>query len=325
MAPAGAVGRMFYFASGGARVMYTFHLQPLDPAVLGPGAEGRSIVTSPYGYGGPMVEMRGDSVGRVDYVVREWDAAWSAWARDNRVVSEFVREDLHHERLLPSLGGSRLFGQSNVVVALDVDPEIRWRSYAAKVRKSVRRARECGLRVELSTSADAVAAFHEVYLDTMSRRQASHEFAIGLPRMLEFNKEVTGEAGAVVALTLQEDAVVSAEFVLVGSHEIYSFLGGTRPEAFPMRPNDILKHEVCEWGAARGLREYVLGGGFTPGDGIFQYKASFAPCGLRDYYTRRIVHDHETYVRLVDSRRHVAARLGATWEPREGHFPAFLS
>lgn len=325
MAPAGAANRMFYFECGGARVIYTFHLQPLDPAVLGPGVEGLSVVTSPYGYGGPMVELTGAPLSQADDVAREWQIAWSGWARENRVVSEFVREDLHHERLLPSLGGSRVFGQSNVVVPLDVDPEIRWRSYAAKVRKNVRRARECGLRVEFSTSADAVAAFHEVYLGTVCRRQASDDFAIGLARMVEFIKEVEGEGGAVVALTVREDAVESAELVLVGSHEIYSFLGGTRQDAFPMRPNDLLKHEVCEWGAERGKHEYVLGGGFASGDGIYQYKASFAPRSLRDYYTRRVVHDSETYDRLVDARQAMAALSGAAWEPRGGHFPAFLS
>jgi len=325
MAPQGAANRMLYFASGETRVMYAFHIQPLDPAVLGPAAEGWSIVTSPYGYGGPLIEVEETSLERAEDAQEEWRSAWSRWVRDNRVVSEFVREDLHQERLIPRSDGCHSLDQVNVIVPLDVDPDLRWRSYAAKVRKNVRRAQNCGLRVEFNASDDAVAAFYAVYSDTMQRRNASDAFEIGLDRMMAFVREARESAGAVIALTLHEDAVKSAELVLVGSREMYSFLGGTLPDAFPMRPNDVLKHEACEWGARMGLREYVLGGGFTPGDGIFQYKTSFAPGGLRDYYTRRVVHDPVTYASLVGSRRAMEARSALAWEPRESYFPAFLS
>lgn len=325
MAPEGAVNRMFYFASEDVRVMYAFHLQPVDPAILGQDYAGWSTVTSPYGYGGPLLECAKDSADPPPDVCEEWSKAWARWAQDNRVVSEFVREDLHQERLLPRTEGCHSIAQANVVVPLDVDPEVRWRSYAAKVRKNVRRAGESGLRVVFSASADAVATFHEVYLETMQRRQASSQFDIGIDRLLAYVEDTRAANEAIVALTMQGSVTTSVELVLVGSREIYSFLGGTRPEAYPTRPNDLLKHEVCNWGHAHGLREYVLGGGFSPGDGIFQYKTSFAPDGLRDFYTRRVILNETVYDEMVASRRAMAIQQGASWHPRDDYFPVFLS
>lgn len=325
MAPEGASHRMLYFVSEGVRVMYAFHLQPVDPAIVGQEFVGWNTVTSPYGYGGPLMERVDDSAGSPPDVCEEWDRAWARWARENRVVSEFVREDLHRERLLPRTDGLHSIAQSNVVVPLDVDPDVRWRSYAAKVRKNVRRAGESGLHVAFSASADALAMFHEIYLETMQRRQAASSFEIGIDRLLAYVEETRAAKEAVVALTMQGSVTTSVELVLVGSHEIYSFLGGTRPEAYPMRPNDLLKHEVCNWGHAQGLREYVLGGGYSPGDGIFQYKTSFAPEGLRDFYTRRVILNESVYDEMVASRRAVAIRQGGSWHPRDDYFPVFLS
>jgi len=314
---------MFYYAGDGYRVMYPFHLCPLDSAIVGPDFAKKRIVISPYGYGGPLLEV--DEHAREPASIdAEWQAAWTMWMRENGVVSEFVREDLHVERLLARRDGTRLLGQQNVVVDLTLDAPSRWQSYSSKVRKNVKRARQHDLRVEFALDEKALAAFCGVYYATMDRREASDAFYLDEASLAAYIDETRPAGEAVIASVVHENDVVSTELVLLGSHEAYSFLGGTKAEFFPMRPNDLLKHEVCEWGHAAGLSEYVLGGGLMPNDGIFRYKLAFAPYGVVDYFTRRVVADCDTYHAIMDYRSARAASDGVTWTPRPGYFPEFL-
>ena len=99
-----------------------------------------------------------------------------------------------------------------------------------------------------------------------------------------------------MADTRDEDGtVVSTELVLRGDRTCYSFLGGTRQEAFPMSPNDLLKHDVIEHAAAAGLEHYVLGGGYQQGDGIFRYKKAFDPTGTVPFHGVQLVPDADAY------------------------------
>ena len=117
--------------------------------------------------------------------------------------------------------------------------------------------------------------------------------------------------------------MVSSELVLVSEERVYSFLGGTLPEAFASRPNDLLKHEVALWARSRGKRQFVLGGGYQPDDGIYRYKLAFAPGGEADFCTYRHVCLPETYDALVQARAAKAEAEGESWAPPESFFPAY--
>ena len=323
MSPSNARARMFYYAGDGFRVMYPFHLCALDPQVVGLAFSRQSIIVTPYGYGGPLVQVDDDRLDSKD-MVDAWQAAWTDWVQQNSVVTEFVREDLHSDRLLARDDGARVLGQQNVIVDLTLDSAARWQSYSAKVRKNVKRAREHGLEVQFSVDDEALTAFSHIYHETMDRRGASDSFYLSSDALRTYIDETRAAGEAVLALVVHDTAVVSTELILVGSHEAYSFLGGTLAEAFHMRPNDLLKHEVCEWGHSRGVREYVLGGGLVPDDGIFRYKLAFAPYGVVDFFTRRVVAAPDVYDKIVAHRAACAKSEGSTWSPRPDYFPAFL-
>ncbi|MFK4998691.1 GNAT family N-acetyltransferase [Bacillus sp. N9] len=71
---------------------------------------------------------------------------------------------------------------------------------------------------------------------------------------------------------LNEDKVVSTELVLYGSENCYSFLGGTDRNYFKLQPNTLLKYEVIKWAKEKGLKRFILGGGYGKDDGIYKYK-----------------------------------------------------
>ena len=87
-------------------------------------------------------------------------------------------------------------------------------------------------------------------------------------------------------------------------------------------PSKRLRSIASSRAKAEGKRRFVLGGGPRGEDGVFQYKASFAPEGLVPFCAGRRVLRPDLYARLVDNRRALAARRGKTWEP-SGFFPEY--
>lgn len=312
-----------YEHGSGARVLYPFYWRSLTDLPFFPrDASEATHLVSPYGYGGPLYE------GPLELhreVSEQFEALYRAEAACHGAISEFVREDLFQERLVIRSGGERLEQQPNVVVRLDRDPEEIWRSYHPKVRKNVTRARQHGLRVVFDASGEHLDGFLSIYLGTMERTGAAKSFFLEKGTFELLGATLGVDGGLAYAHVFQGNEIISTELLLLSADTVYSFLGGTLATAFDKRPNDLLKHEVIAWGARRGFRFYALGGGISPGDGMFRYKQAFDPEGIRPFFIRRIIHDPVRYDRLTESRAGYESAAGRTWQPREDYFPAYLS
>ncbi|MBI4508406.1 MAG: GNAT family N-acetyltransferase [Deltaproteobacteria bacterium] len=271
-------------------------------------------LTSPYGYGGPF------SWGNVQ--AQEYWERFNAWAREAGMVSCFARLSLFSDQHLP-FDGVVERNALNVVRSLDIEPSALWMDYEHKVRKNVKRARSRGVVVERDQAGAHLAEFLNIYYATMGRREASKIYYF--PETF-FRNIVEGLPGQFAFFhALLEGRVVSTELVLVSERNIYSFLGGTLEDAFDVRPNDILKHEIILWGIEARKSGFVLGGGYGGTDGIFNYKRSLAPGGVRPYSVGNRVWDDRAYVHLIEMRRQYEARNGNEWGPRPGFFPAYRS
>lgn len=117
-----------------------------------------------------------------------------------------------------------------------------------------------------------------------------------------------------------EGEVVSSELVLVSAENVYSFLGGTLPATFNLRPNDLLKYEIIRWAGRAGKKRFVLGGGYQKDDGIYRYKLAFAPGGATPYHVGYRILDPELYEALMHNRADQPQPEG---EHSAGYFPAY--
>jgi lipid II:glycine glycyltransferase (peptidoglycan interpeptide bridge formation enzyme) len=262
---------------------------------------------SPYGYGGPFL----CGAPNLTAFVRDL----LAWMREAQVLTGFVRKSLGVRVPAPGVvtGYDALHLADNVVVDLSRSPEDQWRTYEHKVRKNVNKARRAGLRVEVREEFSDVDTFVAIYHGTMQRRDAAHSHYFERDYFTRIRDDLAGSYWVANVLD-NEDRTVSTELVLVSDRQCYSFLGGTVQEAFPMAPNDLLKHEVIVHAAERGLAGYVLGGGLKPGDGIFRYKRAFDPKGVVPFEGVRLTSDLAAYNALC------ANRPGSNWG---SFFPAY--
>ena len=296
-------------------VLYPFLLRPV-PVEIGDDALPAHDLTTPYGYGGPFAWDVADAA----HLAGLFWGPFDAWCAEQTVVSEFVRFALDPSALLPFPGHTESRAL-NVTRSLDLSPESLWMDAEHKVRKNVRRARESGVTVETDETGKRLGAFLEVYEATMERRGARAHYSFARSYYEAIHRDLAGQF--VYAFALHAGQVVSAELALVSAEALYSFLGGTRAEAFALRPNDLLKVELMRWGQERGKRAFVLGGGYTPGDGIYRYKASFAPSGSVPFVVGTRVHDAARYAALVARRRAHAEAADEAWEPAADFFPAY--
>ncbi|UQY34407.1 GNAT family N-acetyltransferase [Pseudomonas fulva] len=306
-----------YFEDDIPRIIYAFYMLYLqDFPSIGLGSVQACHIVSAYGYGGPVFCQleSGASEG--------FERAFSNYLSENKVISEFVREDLFSTfKVIRPVESIKQ--QENVVVGLQRTAESLWLDYKHSVRKNIKRAEASELQVELDFEAKTTEEFVEVYHLTMTRTNASQSFMIPESEFVKFNTHlVEDKIGFYVHVRLHGE-VIATELVLRSPRHVYSFLGGSNMEYSALRPSDLLKHHVNLWCVSNNIEGYVLGGGVRPYDGIYKFKLAFDQNGSTPFCVQRLIHDRNRYDDAISARRNAA--IGASWIENPDYFPAYFS
>lgn len=265
---------------------------------------------TPYGYGG----FWGD-VSDFETLNREYNE----YCQNNHYVCEFVRFELFSD-YHSHFDGAVETRTHNVVRSLDMPIDDIWMDFKQKVRKNVKRAIKNNLQIIIENTGEYLDDFLAIYYGTMERSNAEQEYYFSK----EFFETLNGMRDNIMYFhVVHEERIVSTELVIYGVENVYSYLGGTNREYFDLRPNDFLKFEIIKWAKEKGLKNFVLGGGYGSDDGIFQYKASLAPNGVKDFYIGRKILDTAAYdklcrIRGVKSNRNDLTQIGYFPEYRGG-------
>lgn len=301
--------------AAGRTILFPLVLRPLAAEPWAPVDEARWDAVTPYGYGGPF------AFGPAADTDAEFWTAYVAFCRDAGLVSTFARLALFPEALATGMPGRIEVRGPNVVRDLRVGLEAIWKDYDRTVRNNVRCAERAGLRVEVDETGARLDAFLEIYAHTMDRRQATDFYRFPRAFFEALCSKLSGQIAFVHAI--HGDEVVGSELLLVSTRFAYAFLGGTRADAFQLRPNDLVRHGSVEWGVARGKEALVLGGGYAPNDGILRHKRNLAPRGEVPFKVACMMHDEPAYHALARARAAHARAAGTEWTPRDGYFPVY--
>lgn len=300
----------------GSYVLYPFLLRCLGTLpYCPPDLRHASDIATPYGYGGPF--LCGPQWSEAS--VRAFWAAFDHWAAEQAVVSEIVRLSLYPDTLINYVGNRNVQAE-NVVRAIGSEREL-WHEFDHKVRKNVNRARASGVVIEKDEQGYRFEDFFSIYQATMHRRNARQWYYFAREYFERIHRNLKGQF--IYFHALFKGAVISTELVLLSRTRIYSFLGGTDSDWFHLRPNDLLKFEIINWARAAGKREFVLGGGSAPQDGIHRYKLSFAPNGSVPYRIGSRIFSQNCYDKLIEARRTFERARGLDWNPDPTYFPAY--
>ncbi len=262
----------------------------LEPKLRGKAEPGKLFdLITPYGYGGFWG------------TVSDWDKlneTYTAYCKANGYVCEFVRFELFSD-YARHYDGSVESRTHNIVRSLDMPLDEMWMDFKQKVRKNVNKANSYHLECLIEPTDEHLDDFLRIYYSTMERTNAEKQFFFSK----DFFETLCGMKDNVMFFhVVYEGKVISTELVIYGVRNCYSYLGGTDSEYMQMRPNDFLKYEIIKWAKEKGLKNFVLGGGYGSDDGIFQYKLALAPHGVTDFFIGRKIFDENEYETLKNLR-----------------------
>lgn len=263
----------------------------LDEKFVGKIDQGQFFdLITPYGYGGFWGE------------ISDWDKLnheYTEYCMEKHYICEFVRFELFTDYHC-HYDGEIETRTHNVVRSLEMPLDEMWMDFKQKVRKNVKKANSFNLNCIIENTNDHLDDFLRIYYSTMDRTAAEGEYYFSK----QFYEDMSKMSDNVMFFyVVHEGKIISTELVIYGTENAYSYLGGTDRDYFDVRPNDYLKYEIIKWAKAKGLKNFVLGGGYGADDGIFQYKLCLAPHGEYDFYIGRKIFDKEKYDRLTKLRQ----------------------
>jgi hypothetical protein len=270
-------------------IMYPFLFR--DIASLGSnGAVGAGYhdITGLYGRGGLV-----GNVSNSKDVARFHDALY-AYCRERQIICGFDRYHPVMRNNECAAPRTQVFDVGGFVVVDLGDPitEIE-RKYRYSLRKHIKKAERAGVEVFSEASTKHVDQFDCVYSATLQRNGAREFYYFDSAFYGALATRLEGNYRFFYATV--NDVIVSCELVLFHGLYCHSFIGGTLEPYQDSCPNHLLKRQIIRDAHAMGCRYYLLGGGQSPYDSVWNYKRCFAPNGSLPSLVGGTVFDQAAY------------------------------
>ena len=277
-------------------IIYPFILRDMKKESFCPSDIKKAFdIITPYGYGGPIYFGSMN----IKEIANQFWKEFTLWVNNNNIVSEFIRFALNPEYQIPYIG-EYIYYSNNIECDLTIPGKEYWMIFEHKVRKNVKKALKNDIQIKVDYSGEYLDIFLQIYYSTMERRSADESYFFPKSYFLKLIDTLANQF--VLFHAFYNNKIISTELVLSSEKTIYSFLGGTYSEFYDLRPNDLLKYEIINWGRENNKLKFNLGGGYKPGDGIYKYKYSFAPNGEKPFYIGKKIYNSELYNQMVEEK-----------------------
>lgn len=271
--------------------------------------------SSPYGYPSPLF-----SPAVTPHQVRRLLHAFLCCSREAEIVSIFLR----FHPLLPSplaeFGehGAIIHHGKTVRINLCHDREQLWRETRENHRRGITALYQDGFRARLD-HPDDWPGFVAAYEETMERLHADSYYHFPVDYFSEL-REALGEKLHLCAVISPQNEVAAAGLFTAVQGIVQYHLGGTAENYLALAPSKLMFDHVREWAKETGQQVFHLGGGLgCRDDSLFRFKAGFSKA-TAEFYTGRMVVDHERYA-LLSSRFRQAK--GETERINDNYFPLY--
>lgn len=289
-----------------------------------PEAAGFTDIANAYGYGGPA--LRADADGDAQAMLRNFEAAFLAYGREQGHASEFTL--LH-----PLLGAAgRLRGIAGIEPTLQKEVVyVDLEGGRDAIRQGLRKGHRSSVTKALRLGADvarvaptpaALVGFRRLYLGTMDRNRAAERWYFPDSYFADCFAEL-GDAGASLFEVRIDGQLAAASILLHAFDTAYYHFSGSDDRFADSGAGTLLVYEMACWAASQGCRRMHLGGGVSSAadDGLLRFKSGFSPRREPLHAYGRIL-DEGRYRRLCElKRRHELETLGG--EIASGYFPLY--
>ncbi|GEN50392.1 GNAT family N-acetyltransferase [Alkalibacterium pelagium] len=299
----------FSYKSEKGRVDHVY-IKRMIPFILG--NDTYYDITTPYGYGGPVIIYGEDTEG----LLKEYYQAFHAYCIDQRIVSEFVRFHLFESNNVRE----QYYGEVSLVGAHIVNPlcDPLKSDMSSDVKRSLRKAEKLGMTIHFDTTGENIDQFLAIYCDMLIRNQASSYYYFDREFFDDLHKKLKGRFVYVFAEI--DGTIISLRLALYGSRYGFGFLGGTLKEFFHTQATTVVDYHILEFLKTQDCSYFSFGGGINGNDGIYKYKTKFNRNGDHPSYVGKKIHLPEVYDLIVSKRSELSP-----FDPDTSFFPLYRS
>lgn len=290
----GYQARLYVLQDHTSLIAYPFLMRPIRSSLLSEETCGGVSDTTSPDFTGPLAQGTPTRSLAVEFPKR-----LSRVFSSQDVVAEFIH--LHPWKAFTgALRGHGLqFDREIVYIDLTSPEEQLWRtSFNHACRKNINRSRRENVRIFEARTTGDIREFYRLYIETMKQRHALEHYFFSLDYFSAIFDQLRGSAR--FALAEYRNQVVAGTLYLHDRDDVYSYLGGADSNFQQVRPTNAIIYDTILWGTRQGKKRLILGGGYSPNDGIFRFKASFSP-QRANFLVYRRVHLSEQYDALCRS------------------------
>ena len=248
--------------------------------------------TTPYGYGGWLVEGENYSALRAEYEI---------FCQKEHIICEFVR---FHPLLENWRGLDELYTEIQLGETVFMDTsseEVIWNNFTSKNRNVIRKAKKNGLNVYWARDPELITPFMEMYNATMDKDNAEEYYYFGrdfYESILEDLKQ-----NAMWFYAKKDKNIAAAAIFLFCNGKMHYHLSASKKEYQQMAPTNLLLYEAAVWAASQGYLKLHLGGGLGSGhDNLYKFKKAFNRNEDTKFYIGKKVFDADKYRKLIKFR-----------------------
>ncbi|WP_407946503.1 peptidoglycan bridge formation glycyltransferase FemA/FemB family protein [Planococcus antarcticus] len=271
-------------------------------------------LTTPYGYGGPLITHLRDG-GQKEKLVAHFSKAFRAYCAEHNIISEFVRFHPIKENAKDFTSCFDVhFRRHTTGVTLKGFEDPVQEEFSSSTRKKIRKALRDGVTYRITVNPDNLEQFKEIYLKTMER--------IGADPMYFFNEAYFSNClkyfgdQLVLVEVLHESRVIGTELHFHTGPILHTHLSGSLDEYSHLNPVYVMTYAIALWAKQQGVELIHSGGGLTTAsdDSLYLFKKKFGRNTEFDYYTGYKIWNEEIYQQLAELSK---AR------PAKEFFPAY--
>jgi hypothetical protein len=274
----------------GGVLMYPFVQRDVGALLNAEYADGLNDTVGLYGRGGLIGEAHDDDVKKFCALLErhfENQNVFCSFDRFHPVIGNHTKA-LHTAKVM-EIGG---------FVVVDLRPSIDdvEKNFKPSVRKDIRKAQRNEVQCFCEGGDDHLEVFLDIYYQTMDRNSAAEFHYFSEKFFASLKSHIPDQF--LFFYAVHQGVIVSCELVLYHGKYSHSFLGGTQKESLPLAVNPILKQTILQKMKSLGCDYFLLGGGYEPNDGIFNFKKAYAPEGVYPSYIGGSVWQPDVYQKL---------------------------
>lgn len=253
--------------------------------------------TTPYGYGGPLLDGNVDAEWMENFIRK-----LKKYCREHNIVTQFFRYHplLQNQKLMESCCDV-IYMKKTIYIDTE-DEELIFKNMTPNNRNMVRKARKNNVTV-FWDRGEHLDEFLEIYTATMDNHHATDYYYFERTYFEYLIKQMEGHL--VFFYAVYEGQIISTSIFLYNDRFMHYHLSGTLPQYRKLAGANLVLTEAANWAAKHKIKEFHLGGGVDEDDSLLRFKKHFNRNGEIDFCIGRTIFDQEKFDFLVEQRKQV--------------------